>query len=580
MPAVRLSLLTALLIALVHAALALTSGTIGAGVLRNLVWWQLAWALSGSVVAGLAWAMLHRRSRAAASAVAPALMVGLELAAAFVAANYHHTLGTPARLLLFTGGFALPGALFLAIGSRGWTLRWITPVQASLLVAALVLQFGLRTAEPEAGKRPDLALIVLDAVQLRALGQHGAPLNPSPRLDALAEAGWTADAAFSSAATSIPGHAAILFGLDVVEHRAPTNDFDLDDALPPPLAERLRERGYATMGFCQNPLVSRRAGFARGFDVWWNWGEHSWLSQPLPVALLHWPGAYLVTRARHADRVTLTARAALGSAKGPLFTFIQLLYTHQPYTDGDGWMNAQRLAEIRRLYDSGVLSNRTSHDPDEIAWLHTNYLASVAYSDRLVGEMIDLLTARAGARGLVVAVTADHGENLAEHTDDAVGKHFGPWSTSLRIPMIVHDSRVEIPGARAGALTSHQRLGRLFLDAADAHLPSDPTAWTQVVTARLELDPAFIYSEPWLVLVDDSLKVAINREDLAAPPLAHYWRRDFEDRHAVSGLPVVQQRWDELLRIHERMDEAGLFEPPASIDPEKLEHLRALGYIE
>lgn len=100
------------------------------------------------------------------------------------------------------------------------------------------------------------------------------------------------------------------------------------------------------------------------------------------------------------------------------------------------------------------------------------------------------------------------------------------------------------------------------------------------MTARLELDPAFIYSEPWLVLVDDSLKVAINREDLAAPPLAHYWRRDFEDRHAVSGLPVVQQRWDELLRIHERMDEAGLFEPPASIDPEKLEHLRALGYIE
>jgi hypothetical protein len=580
MPAVRLSFLVAGLATLVHGVAGFPSGGELALVARNLVFWQLISALFGGLLAIISWWTIGRRARTLALAIAPTILVGLEISAWLVTENFHHTLGPWPRLFAFAFAWILPAAAFLVWGRFNPRLRWMTPVQTSLVAVCLVMVLTLRPDGDDPADRPDLALFVLDAVQVRALGHMGAPMDPSPRLDALAAEGWTSDAAFSSATTSVPGHAAILFGLDVAEHRAPTNEFNLPQDLPASLAERLQERGYTTMGFCHNPLVSAKGGFARGFEVWWNWGEKTWLQNPPAVALLHWPAAYLWLRASHRDLVTLGAKAALPSAKGPLFTFVQLLYTHDSYVDGDDWVNADRVAHMRRLLNDGTISNRTSHDPDEVAWLHTSYLAAVAYSDRLVGEMIDQLRARAGERGLVVAITADHGENLTEHTDAAVAKHFGPWSTSLRMPLSVADTRVATGGVRGTGLSSHQRLERVFLDAADQRLPLEAEAWIERVERDLGIDPAFIYSEPWLVLVDDSLKVAIDRTDLAAPPLAHRWRLDFEDRNPVDSFPIIDLRWEELLQMHERMREAGLFDAPPDLDPEKLEHLRALGYIE
>ena len=580
MPAVRFSFLVAILVTLAHGVMAFSSDTNWALATRNLVLWELVSALLAGSVAIVAWWILGQRARTLALAIAPTILVGLETSAWLVAENFHHTLAPIPRLLAFGFAWILPATIFLGWGKFNPQLRWITPVQTSLVAVCLVMVLTLRTNGDDPAERPDLALFVLDAVQVRALGHMGAPMDPSPRLDALAADGWTSDAAFSSATTSIPGHAAILFGLDVAEHRAPTNDFDLPLDLPASLAGRLQERGYTTMGFCHNPLVSKKSGFARGFEVWWNWGERSWLQSPPAVALLHWPVVYLWLRASHRDLVTLSAKVALPSAKGPLFTFVQLLYTHDSYVDGDGWVNPDRVAQMRALLDDGTISNRTSHDPDEVAWLHTSYLAAIAYSDRLVGEMIDQLRARAGDRGLVVVITADHGENLTEHTDAAVAKHFGPWSTSLRIPLIVADTRVATGGVRGTGLSSHQRLERVLLDAADRRLPLEPEGWVARIERDLSIDPAFIYSEPWLVLVDDSLKVAIDRTDLAAPPLVHRWRLDFEDRIPVDSLPIIDQRWEELLQIHEQMREDGLFDAPADLDPEKLEHLRALGYID
>ena len=580
MPAVRFSFLVAFLVTLAHGFAASGSSGNWALATRNLVLWQLASALFAGSVAFVAWSIMGRRSRALALAIAPTVLVGLEISAWLVARNFHHTLGPAARLAAFGFAWILPAAIFLWWGKLNPQLRWMIPVQASMVGAGLLMILFMHPPGDEPDGRPDLALFVLDAVQVRALGQMGAPMDPSPRLDALAAEGWTSDAAFSSASSSVPGHAAILFGLDVAEHRAPTNDFNLPEDLPISLAERLRERGYTTMGFCHNPLVSKKSGFARGFEVWWNWSENSWLRNPPAVALLRWPAVYLWLRANHRDLVTLSAKAALPSAEGPLFTFVQLLYTHDSYVDGDGWVNPDRVARIRAMLDDGTISNRTSYDPGEIAWLHTNYLASIAYSDRLAGELIDRLRKRAGERGLVVVITADHGENLSEHTNAAVAKHFGPWSTTLRIPLIVADTRVATGGVRGTGVSSNQRIERVFLDAADRQLPAEPGPWVERVERDLRIDPAFIYSEPWLVLVDDSLKVAIDRTDLAAAPLVHRWRLDFEDQNPVDSLAIIDQRWEELLEMHELMSEAGLFEARADLDPEKLEHLRALGYID
>jgi hypothetical protein len=578
MQASRIATFIALIVTLVHVAMRFPAAPDTFIAIRNALWWQVATAAVFSALATLFWVSLGKRTWTLA--IAPALMVALELSAWLVARNYHHTLGAELKLTVFGLAWILPALLAWLFVRKKPALRFMPGVQLALFIGAVTTGIMTLDRKEQHDDRPDLALVVLDALQVRALGHMGAPLDPSPYIDALATRGWTSDAAFSSATTSVPGHAAILFGLDVAEHGARTNDFDLPDTLPASLAERLRDRGYTTMGFCHNPLVSTKAGFARGFDIWWNWGEHSWLDSPASLLLMRWPAVYLGMRASNQDMVTAHAKIATPLARGPLFTFVQLLYTHDSYVDGDGWVNAERTEHLRALIDSGEISNRTGYSDEEIAGLHASYLASVKYSDRLLGELLDQLSRQAGDRGLVVVVTSDHGENLAEHGDAAVAKHFGSWSTSLRIPLVVSDTRVKTPGVRDSRLVSHQRVPRLLLDAADLRLPLEPEAWASAVGRALQLDPAFIYSEPWLVTVDDSLKVAIDRSDLAARPIVNRWREDFEDQAPLADPELARERWEDLLARHQEMLEAGIFEPPAVIDPEKLEHLRALGYVE
>ena len=81
MPAVRLSFLVAALIALVHGVAALPSGGEPALVARSLVFWQLVSAMLGGLVAIISWWILGRRARTLALAIAPTLLVGLELSA-------------------------------------------------------------------------------------------------------------------------------------------------------------------------------------------------------------------------------------------------------------------------------------------------------------------------------------------------------------------------------------------------------------------------------------------------------------------------------------------------------------------
>ena len=578
MQAFRIAALFALIVTLVHAAAGLRAAPDLFIALRNALWWQVATAAVFGGLASIVWPILGRRTWVLA--VAPTSMVALELSAWLVARNYHHTFSAPIKLAVFATAWFLPALvawLFVRIRPE---LRFMTVIQIALVIGAITTGIMSLDRSGRPDDRPDIALVVLDAVQVRAIGHMGAPLEPSAYIDSLADRGWTSSAAFSSATTSVPGHAAILYGLDVAEHGARTNDFDLPEGLPSSIAERLRDRGYTTMGFCHNPLVSTKAGFARGFDVWWNWGEHAWLDSPASLLPLRWPAVYLWMRASNQDMVTTHAKLATPLARGPLFTFVQLLYTHDSYVDGDGWVNPERTAELRALIESGEISNRTGYTDEEIAGLHASYLASVKYSDRLVGELLDRLTVQAGERGLVVVVTSDHGENLAEHGDSAIAKHFGHWSTSLRIPLVVSDSRVKTTGVRDSRLASHQRIPRLLLEAADRRLPLEPEPWASAVGRALQLDPAFIYSEPWLIIVDDSLKVAIDRSDLAARPVVNRWREDFEDQAPLDDPELARERWDDLLARHQAMLEAGIFEPPAVIDPEKLEHLRALGYVE
>ena len=104
------------------------------------------------------------------------------------------------------------------------------------------------------GRSPDIVFIVLDTHRLDRLGCYGYKRNTSPNIDAFAQEARVFDSAISPAQWTIPVHASWFSGETPSTHMT-VQSGDILDTRYRTLAERMRDRGYRTVGFCNNPLV-------------------------------------------------------------------------------------------------------------------------------------------------------------------------------------------------------------------------------------------------------------------------------------------------------------------------------------
>lgn len=439
-------------------------------------------------------------------------------------------------------------------------------------LAVVFAQLIPSPARPQAPvERPNVLLVVLDALRPDALGCYGNSFDVSPNIDRLAEEGMLFETAFSSSSSSVPGHASLLFGCGVAEHGAPSNRSDLPTGMPPSLAARMGESGYRSFGICQNPLINATAGFARGFDYYWSWAEGGRGAAPWREALLALPVVELLIKIADVEPISLRASLHF-ERREPWFGFVQLLYTHDPYIDADRWATPARVAAIRTRLEDGRLRNTTDYTDDEIAGFIAKYYGSIAYSDRLLHELLTKMDEETRANTVII-LCSDHGETLAEHGHEGVGKHFGYHNASLRVPLIVHDPR-KPQGRRVSALTGLDRVADIalaFAQGTEGGLPEQVAKREHV-----------IFSAPYLIAVNDSLKVVLHSQKLDDGPTVYRWREDSYDESPTThdSLPTVIDLTESLRAAWEKIEPH--YRPTADEDlrPEKLERLKALGYVD
>ncbi len=96
------------------------------------------------------------------------------------------------------------------------------------------------------------------------------------------------------------------------------------------------------------------------------------------------------------------------------------------------------------------------------------YMASVSFSDAMVGKLIDALDESGQADNTIIVLWADHGFHLGEK--DSWGK-MTLWDETTRVPFIVVAPGVTTPGSRSDEVVSTQSIYATLMELAGLERP-------------------------------------------------------------------------------------------------------------
>lgn len=369
--------------------------------------------------------------------------------------------------------------------------------------------------------QPDIIFIVLDTQRADRLGSYGHPKAITPNLDQFAAEGVLFEQAIAPAQWTIPSHASMFTGLYPTAHQVTQSSQSLS-AERPHLAELLRDSGYQTVAFCNNPLVGiLNNGFKRGFQTFYNYGG-AIPSMPSDSTTLPKPLRRLVERyTQFLRRISYPIQNFFGQSdlafrlslnpwftpiwsrvanfkgqnersvrdlvyylqereekkeKRPLFLFLNLMETHLPFTPPAEFID-KVAPYLRSSKEARGIMRRWNRDSYrwaaplaeplgalEAQVLSDLYDAEVAYQDDYLGQLLAALKNRANAENTLTIIVADHGDGLGEH--DCIGHAFVAYQELLHVPLMMQWPKRFGASTRIQTPVSTRRVFHTMLDAA------------------------------------------------------------------------------------------------------------------
>ncbi|HEU4400629.1 MAG TPA: sulfatase [Candidatus Polarisedimenticolia bacterium] len=308
------------------------------------------------------------------------------------------------------------------------------PHPGRLLVATALLS-GLLAA---CGSRPapNVLLVVIDTARADRFSFDGYRRDTSPRIAALAREGAVYERACTPAPWTLPAHASLFTGLFPSRHGADSGHLRLDDDLPT-LAEAFRGAGYRTLGYAANPWVGRQYRLDRGFDSYEEiWRQVHGEEEDAGATRLN----------ARVDRWLTWRDGNQEARRQPFFLFVNYLEPHLPYNPPEPERSAfltppvdaaavERLRRFKHPEEVRYILGLTALAPGDLRILSDLYDGEIAYADRRVGELVDLLRRRALLDRTVVVITSDHGEEIGEH--GFLDHKMNVYDPLLRIPLVL-----------------------------------------------------------------------------------------------------------------------------------------------
>ena len=448
---------------------------------------------------------------------------------------------------------------------------WPCPGLILSWLALAGLAAGTAGAETPAGKlekHPDVVIVTVDTLRFDRVSSYGYRRPTTPHIDALIEQGVRFTQARVPEPLTAPSMTSMVTSLHPHEHGASRNSLAMRPGLPS-FVQILRHHGYETAAFVGNwTLKDKLSGLAEHFETY-----------DEVFTRKRWFGLFFA----EATAEDLTAEALawidahLERSRRPYLVWVHYVEPHAPYR-----------FQQEHAADLGIAGGQPSRSD--------RYDTEVAFVDRSIGKL--LAGVEATSRPALIHFASDHGESLGEHDYWGHGRHL--YDATLHIPMgfawagEIEPRTIDAPASLLdlGPTT----LGLLGLPVPAAFKGYD---WTPVVAgdtpppddritrhqahkgavqgdgeggARRQglLEVARIAS-----LEKEILRVRSGRLrvfDLSSDA------RELKDLAAAGAGPTAElAAW--LQRVREGLAASDEL-PPPSLDPESIEQLRALGYLD
>jgi arylsulfatase len=275
-----------------------------------------------------------------------------------------------------------------------------------LLLAAVGAGAG---CAPDTAPPPNIVLIVADTLRADHLGVHGYGRDTSPTIDRFARENLWFRRAVSAAPWTSPSIASLFTALYPTAHgtlrssvrgRVPTDALSREFVT---LAERLAASGYATAAITANGWVTRKRGYAQGFDV------------------------FLRADGRRAPGLSRMARRQLEQLRGqgrPFFLYLQYMDPHTPHDPPE--------AMLDRFHPAGAARRPPTTALGRMVDLIARYDADVRTLDDGIAALFASLRELGLYDDAVIAFVSDHGEQFYEHGEYGHGRK-------------LHDEEIHVP---------------------------------------------------------------------------------------------------------------------------------------
>jgi choline-sulfatase len=403
---------------------------------------------------------------------------------------------------------------------------------------------------PPAGP-PNVLIVTIDTLRADRVGVYGAKDVETPNIDRLAREGaWVPQATVHVPLTR-PSHVSLFTGRYPDEHGIRDNVSPPLAADVPLLAERFQRAGFATGAFIAAVVLDHQSGLARGFDLYsdgFDPGADRKAGDVVAADAIAWMTALA------------SPKPEANAGRPKFFAWVHLYDVHAPYVPPPPY--ASRYAG--RPYDG-----------------------TVAWSDEIVGRIVDALRAAGTLDRTLVIVTSDHGEALGEHGEDVHG--YFVYEATLRVPLVIRGPGVTA-GTRVEGLARTVDLFPTIVDMAGLGGGPSPTSGRSLAAAlrggKADDQPSFAESLMPLLQYgwSDLRAVRDGRWKYILAPKAELFdlQSDPGELHNLADAEPARARALRAsieARLKKELATARTETAAAGIPPEQLERLGALGYV-